>query len=47
MSPWQQRGTFRGSRPQRGDFGWRDWAIDGLVVAAIIIAAIAVSYLPL
>jgi hypothetical protein len=45
MSPWQQRGTFRGSRQQHADFGWRDWAIDGLVVAAIITAAIVASYL--
>jgi hypothetical protein len=45
MSPWQLWGTFRGPRPPQPIFGWRDWAIDGFVVAAIIIAAVTASYL--
>jgi hypothetical protein len=35
-------GVYRGSINQ---FGWRDWAIDGFLVGAIIAAAITVSYL--
>ena len=33
-------GRFAGNH-----FGWRDWAIDGFLVVAIIAAATAVGYL--
>ena len=35
----------RGLALKGSHFGWGDWAIDGLVVVAIIAAAIAAGYL--
>ena len=39
------REIYRGSvwELEGRHFGWRDWAIDGLVVVAIIVTAIAVD----